>query len=260
MAKKSKHNKAESALKINQKAINEHVEEIVDNALMEMGSFDPPEGIYDEDNDDYSMMVETLASDWEGVHQPDSIVPVLDDYVIGLDDEIEKARKKMELEEGEELSWGDEINDLVEEAADLVADALNEHPYTQKNKIRFYFGTVPDIGDYGLIATMEPAAFNALRKPAKKAAKGKKKNKAPTKPENYVTIANIRKIAKSVGITRMSADAVKKTHDFANKKGHMQKTRAVVLLTKAKQLAEHARRFTVNLSDIEMAIKESDLE
>jgi len=170
-------------MKINQEYLEKHVQANVDNALKEIKKISDPTDIYDEDNDNYTIMVETIASDSRGVYQPDAILPGFEPYVIGLDKKIEDARKETAKERGEEydidhppkLSWDETAIDLVDRAADIIADAMNAHPVVEKAKLSFSFGKMPDVGDYGLIVTMDPAPFKAIRKSKRKGTTSTKK-------------------------------------------------------------------------------------
>jgi len=187
-------------MKINQKYLDEHVQEMLNDALKQFKEWDDPEDIFDENINAYVLMVETLASDDRGIYQPDKILSDLEPYVIGLDKKIEDARKEIAEEEGEEydedhppkISWEEsEIVDLVDNASNIISEALNVHPVVKNAKLEFSFGNSEGSGDWGLFASMDPAAFKTLRKSGKQltGSKGKKTTNIASKTTTKATSA-----------------------------------------------------------------------
>ena len=179
-------------MKINQKNLDDRIQETVDNALKQFKTWDDPEDIFDQNDNSYVLMVETIASDDRGIYQPDKILPELEPLVVGLDKTIEDIQKGIAEEQGEEydedhppeISWESEVIDLVQNASDLISKAMNKHPVVKEAKLTFSFGNSEGSGDWGMFASMEPADFKALRKSGT-GARGKKTNKSGMPAKEY---------------------------------------------------------------------------
>ena len=96
---------------------------------------------------------------------PDVILPYLDDFIepeTNVEGNPDWDISQFDDEEGnfdagkEESEW---VFEDIEEASNLIADALNETQESKANELTFSFGNNKGFGDYQLEACMTPEAF-----------------------------------------------------------------------------------------------------
>lgn len=184
-------------MKINQEYFDQKAPEIVKDAIKQLKSWGNISELLNEENNEYELMVATLSPDSAGVYQAKEILDVFDDYIEGMTKEREDHQKELYEEEGKEYdadtwideTWDEVTTDLVEGGADLISNALNAHPATKKAKLYFYFGNVPEGGDYGLFVQISPKDIKKLRAGPKKTTAGKAKEKPTRKgKKNKATV------------------------------------------------------------------------
>jgi len=114
-----------------------------------------PQDIYDLSNDRYCVSSEQIASGQLGINMPQHILPAFDAFI---DWDVAKF-----YDENDRFSpskkESDFVWDEIDEAGEIISEALEKTPEAKKEGLTFFFETNDNYGDYQLNACLSPEDF-----------------------------------------------------------------------------------------------------